>query len=178
MAVAGADVVVLGGNPINQRQGVENLPRITAELSAELGVPVITSTQAQQEALRALGATRVAAGHLAGPEHDERVARQIRAMGVACAGTISHGPVPLLRYATVGESTALDLGRELHRRFSEADALHFPNAHWPTVGAIETLERETGVAVSGAAQAIIWKALRTAGVHDRIEGFGRLLRDA
>jgi maleate cis-trans isomerase len=26
-------------------------------------------------------------------------------------------------------------------------------------------------------QAILWKALRTAGINDRIDGFGRLFRD-
>ena len=39
MGEAGADVVVLGGNPINQSRGVENLPRICADLAREIGRP-------------------------------------------------------------------------------------------------------------------------------------------
>ena len=37
MGEAGADVVVLGGNPVNQSRGIENLPKICAVLAAEGG---------------------------------------------------------------------------------------------------------------------------------------------
>jgi maleate isomerase len=52
-----------------------------------------------------------------------------------------------------------------------------PSPHWPTVGAIDPLERELGVNVMTALQAIVWHALRRVGVTDRIEGFGRLFRE-
>src|SRR5262249_54390129 len=51
MARAGADVVVLGGNPINQSRGVENLDEICAALAREIGTKVVTSTHAQTHAL-------------------------------------------------------------------------------------------------------------------------------
>ena len=44
MAHAGADVVVLGGNPVNQLLGVENLDAICAQLSREIGTRVVMST--------------------------------------------------------------------------------------------------------------------------------------
>ena len=44
------------------------------------------------------------------------------------------------------------------------------------IGAIEPLEREFGVNVVSALQAIVWDALRRVGVSDRIDGYGRLLR--
>src|SRR5689334_23527164 len=47
MAKGGADVVVLGGNPINQSRGVENLDEICASLAREIGTKVVTSTHAQ-----------------------------------------------------------------------------------------------------------------------------------
>jgi maleate isomerase len=49
--------------------------------------------------------------------------------------------------------------------------------HWPTAGAIEQLERELGINVMTAQQAIVWDALRRCGVSDPIPGFGRLLRE-
>src|SRR5215468_8137656 len=49
MARAGADVVVLGGNPINQSRGVENLDAICATLAQEIGTKVVTSTHAQTD---------------------------------------------------------------------------------------------------------------------------------
>jgi maleate cis-trans isomerase len=178
MGEAGADVVVLGGNPVNQSIGIANLPRLCDELTAEIGVPVVTSTLAQVEALRRLGARRIATAHMAGPEHDARAHRQIEAMGFESVGVLSGGAVPLLRYGTIDPDAALALGRELRRRFPDADCLHFPNAHWPVAFAIEPLERELGLPIMTSGQAIIWKALRTAGIDDRIDGFGRLLREA
>jgi maleate cis-trans isomerase len=45
------------------------------------------------------------------------------------------------------------------------------------IEAIDPLEREFGVSVMAASQACVWDALRLAGVNDRIEGYGRLLRE-
>ena len=45
------------------------------------------------------------------------------------------------------------------------------------VDAIEPLEREFGVSVMSSLQAIVWHALRLTGIDERIDGFGRLLRD-
>ncbi|MCZ6885978.1 MAG: hypothetical protein O7E53_06425, partial [Alphaproteobacteria bacterium] len=47
MASAGADVVVLGGNPINQSLGMENLGKVSSDLAREIGTKVVFSTQAQ-----------------------------------------------------------------------------------------------------------------------------------
>ena len=52
-----------------------------------------------------------------------------------------------------------------------------PSPHWPTLEAIEPLEREFGVNVMTAHQVIVWDALRRCGVDDRIEGCGRLFRE-
>ena len=177
MGEAGANVVILGGNPVNQRLGMENLPRICDELAAEIGAPVIASALAQRDALEVLGARKVATVHMSGPDHEERTHRQIRAMGFESVGVCSPEAHPLLHLGKIPETAALELAREAHRRWPEADCIHFANAHWPTAFAIEPVERELGVTVMASGQAVIWKALRTAGIDDRIEGFGRLLRE-
>jgi maleate cis-trans isomerase len=69
------------------------------------------------------------------------------------------------------------MGRALIRQYPQADSILFPSPHWPTMEAIEPIERELGVNVMTALQAAVWDALRRVGVDDRIEGFGRLLRD-
>jgi maleate isomerase len=176
MAAAGADVVILGGNPVNQSLGMENLPRICDELAAEIGVPVVASALAQREALQVLGARKVATVHMAGPDHDERANRQMRALGFDSVGSLSPGGHGLLAYGRISEDEALTLAREAKARWPEADCIHFANAHWPTAFAIEPVERELGVSVMASGQAVVWKALRVAGITEPIEGFGRLLR--
>ena len=44
---------------------------------------------------------------------------------------------------------------------------------WGVIEIIEPLERELGVKVITATQAIIWETLRRSGVTDRINGYGR-----
>jgi maleate cis-trans isomerase len=176
MARAGADVVVLGGNPVNQSQGVENLADICAKLSAEIGTKVVTSTQAQTEALAALGAKKVAQVHCYEPEDNARHAQSIRNMGVEAAGVIG------LDYADhqVGQipgELALATARQVKEENPEADCIHLASAHWAIAHAIDEIEAELGVSVMTSQQAIVWKALRTAGITEPITGFGRLLRE-
>ncbi len=177
MGAAGADVVVLGGNPVNQSRGIENLPKICDDLAREVGTKVIASTLAQKEAMEKLGVKKVATAHMAGPDHVERHHQQMRNMGVELVGVISPVKHPLMHYGKISENEALALARELKRRWPEADCIHFASAHWPTAFAIEPVEKELGVSVMTSQQAIVWKALRTAGIDDRIEGFGRLFRE-
>jgi maleate cis-trans isomerase len=176
MARCGADVVVLGGNPVNQAQGVENLGRICAELGREIGTKVVTSTQAQTEALKALGAKRVAQVHCYEAEDNDRHARSIRNMGVEPAGVIGLGYTDYDVGRILGE-TALTASRKVKAANPEADCIHLASAHWAIAHAIDAIEAELGVSVMTSQQAIVWKALRTAGIEDTIEGFGRLLRE-
>jgi maleate isomerase len=69
------------------------------------------------------------------------------------------------------------MGRKLMREHPDADSILLPSPHWPTADAIDALEREFGVNVMAAHQAIVWDALRCCGVDDRIAGFGRLFRE-
>ena len=68
-------------------------------------------------------------------------------------------------------------GRKLMREHPDADTILLPSPHWPTAFAIDPLEKEFGVNVMTAHQAIVWDALRRCGVNDRITGFGRLFRE-
>jgi maleate isomerase len=49
--------------------------------------------------------------------------------------------------------------------------------HYAVINTIEALEVEFDITVMTSLQAIVWNALRRCGVDDRIEGYGRLLRD-
>ena len=72
---------------------------------------------------------------------------------------------------------AFEISRQLKQDYPEADCIHLASAHWPTAHAIDRIESELGVSVMNSQQAIVWKALRTAGITEPIEGFGRLFRE-
>jgi maleate cis-trans isomerase len=48
----------------------------------------------------------------------------------------------------------------------------------PTVSTLEMLEQDLGKPVISAASAMMWQALRLAGVRQRVAGYGRLLASA
>jgi maleate isomerase len=176
MARAGANVVVLGGNPINQSRGVENLDEICSSLSREIGAKVVTSTHAQMHALRALGARKVATVQPFAPEMNARSETSMRNLGVEPAGTIACG-YTVEDLGRIPGDLAVTLARQVKREHPEADTIHHSCAHWATAHAIERIEQELDVDVMTSQQAIFWKALRTAGIADKIEGYGRLLRE-
>ena len=176
MARAGADVVVLGGNPINQSRGIENLDAICDGLSKEIGAKVITSTQSQMKALKALGARKVATLHPFVKELDEHHAHATARLGVESTGAVACGYAVESLGKVPGE-LALSLSREIMRLWPQTDTIHPSCAHWATAHAIDQIERELSVNVMTSQQAILWNALRTAGIDDRIDGYGRLLRE-
>ena len=173
MAKAGVDLIVLGGVPINLSRGYANADQMLKDLSAELGVKVTSSAAAQNKALAALGAKKMV------------IARPYAAQGgfqfaeygaPEVLGTYAQD-TPFGNISTLPHDIGVELGRQALRAFPDADTIMFPSPHWPVIDAIEPLEQELGVSVMSALQAIVWDALRMTGIDDRIEGFGRLLRE-
>lgn len=173
---AGADVIILGGAPTNISHGEENLKIALAELEHKFGIPVSSSAWAQGNALKAVGAKKVGSINPAVP----------REIGESPSGSIGdgmelvgrrHANAALEDYNRIPEEKALELGRDLVREHPEVDTLIYGCPHWATVGVIEPLEQEFGVNVVTALQAIVWEGLRKAGIDDKIDGYGRLLRE-
>ena len=176
MAAAGVDIVVLGGVPINLSRGPKNAEAIVHELEAELGVKVATSASAQAAAAGALGCRKVVVAQPYEQTQTDRIAGYARHFGCEVLGATGWGSA-FNQIGRIPRHAALEMGRKLKAAHPEADSLLLPSPHWPTAGVIEQLERELGVNVMTAQQAIVWDALRRCGVNDRIEGFGRLLRE-
>ena len=176
MAKSGADVVVLGGNPINLSLGVENLADLIAGLERKIGTRVITSTTSQINALQALGSSKIATVHPFTEAHAPRHEDSIRKFGFEPAGTIGAGS-ELRDLGRIPKATALDLARRVKDANPDADTIHFACAHWAVAEIIDAVEDELGVDVMTSHQAILWRALRTAGIDDAITGFGRLFRE-
>ncbi len=175
MAAAGCDLVMLGGVPINLSRGFENAQAMIDDLEAQLGVKVSTSQRAQTRAAKALGARKMVMAHPYAEGDTARIAGyphyDCEIVGAKAWGS------PFNQIGRIPRDAALRMGRELMRAHPDADTIIMPSPHWPTLEAIEPLEREFGVNVMTALQVIVWDALRQVGVNDKIEGCGRLFRD-
>ncbi len=169
------DLIMLGGVPINLSRG-GNADDLIREVERDTGVPVATSITAQVEALRTLGANRVAVGHPYTPDQDKMFAGYAEKYGFeksSVKGAGSTGP----ELGRMPRDAAFALCRSLLEADPGADTIWLPCPHWAVAEAIDPLEQVLGVNIVTALQAITWQALRRCKVNDRIEGFGRLLRD-
>lgn len=175
-ARAGADMVILGGVPTNLSRGHDSLADRLAALEQEIGIPVSSSATAQSNALHAVGAKRVGVIHPSNPGRDDFHEQQIIGEGLEPAGAIGAGS-RFEDYNRIPEHRAAELGRALKKAHPEADTLLYGCPHWAHTDAIEPLEQELGVNVITALQAIVWEGLRKCGIDDRIDGYGRLLRE-
>jgi maleate isomerase len=177
MARAGADLVVLGGLPINISRGDGTIGDLMAELTREVGVQVSSSAAAQVAAFKALGSRKVVTVHPFLPDQNPRHERTIRDFfGLDPVGVYAGGS-NLVELGKLTPAAALDWGRAALKAFPDVDTVYFGCPHWTVIDAIQPLEDEFGVAVMTSLQAIAWHSLRLTGVDDRIGGFGRLLRD-
>jgi maleate isomerase len=176
MAAVGVDIIVLGGVPINLSRGSDNAQNMVRDLEAELGVKVSTSASAQARAAKALGCKKVVVAQPYETTETDRIASYAKHFGCEVLGATGWGS-PFNQIGRIPKAAAFDMARKLMREHPDADSILMPSPHWPTAGAIEPLEREFGVTVMTALQAIVWDALRRCGVNDRIEGYGRLLRE-
>ncbi len=175
-AKAGADVIIMGGAPTNISHGKENLDEVLKAMSEQYGVPVSSSSIAQRNALRALGAKNVGSINPAVPRKIGNSASGSLEGGMKLVGR-QHANAKLEDYNRIPPEKALELGRALLREHPETDTIIYGCPHWATIEAIEPLEQEYGVNVVTALQAIIWEGMRLAGVDDKVQGYGRLFRD-
>jgi maleate isomerase len=176
MAAAGVDIVVLGGVPINLSRGYDNAEQMIRDLEAELKVRVSTSAAAQSRAAKALGCKKVVVAQPYAHSDTDRIAGYARHFGCEVLGATGWGS-DFNQIGRIPQNAAVELGRRLMREHPGADTILLPSPHWPTAGAIEPLEREFGVNVLTAQQAIVWDGLRRCGIEDRVQGYGRLLRE-
>jgi maleate isomerase len=177
MAEAGADLVLLGGLPINLSRGGGNLDELLKGLERQIGLPVTSSTTAQQKAYKALGSRKVGTVHPFKPDQNGRHERYLMEyFGLEPAGVYAGG-WDLKTLGKIPVECALEWGRALKKEHPEIDTFNFACPHWRVIDAIEPLELELKVNVMTSLQAIAWEAMRKAGIDDRIDGYGRLLRE-
>ena len=175
LAKAEVDIIVLGGVPLNLSLGLDKLEGLMADLGDELGIPVTSSLTSQVGALKAVGAERVAVAQPFETEH-EIYGEYLRHYGLDMVAQKGAG-LTVLDLATTDTETAKGLARDLMGMEGDIDTLYFPAPHWGVIGIIDELEKEHGVNVITAVQAILWNTLRKTGITEPITGFGRLLRE-
>jgi len=165
-------VVALAHTASSYASGFANEPALADRLSTMAGAPAVTAAGAVRAALEHLGVKRLALGTPYPPEISAQGKAYWQAAGFEIVGY--HRLDDVASIYTESEDRAYALARAADA--PGADAVLLSGTGLPTVGMLEILEQDLGKPVISSNQALLWRALRVAGVHSRIEGFGRLLR--
>jgi len=165
------DFVALSHTAVSYMNGFANEPALLERLSGLAGTRAVTAARAVSEALRHLGARRVA---IATP-YSEAIGVASQAYWQAAGFEIvaRRQLEGVVNIYDESEERALALGREAD--VPAAEAVLISGTGLPTVGIVERLERDLGKPVVTSQIATLWYALRSLGVTDPVRGYGRLL---
>ena len=165
------DVMVLAHTASSYTLGRAAEIELVQRLQARFRTPFVTAFGSVVAALNVLGAKRIALG---APYAEAMILKGKALLHEHGFEVVSHGG--LQNVTNIFDETperAYRLGRAVDR--PEAEAVFLSGLGMPTIPILETLEQDLGKPVISAASAMMWKALRTAGVRERVAGYGRLL---
>lgn len=149
------------------------------EIAGAVDRPTVTTMGSVLEAFRALGVKSIAVGSPYTDDINEAERRYFERQGLTV--TADEG-VRLFEAQKRGRHMNLvpnDEVEKLAERIDSpaAEAVFLSCSDLATLDTIERLESRLGKPVVSSAQATFWGALRAAGIDDKIEGCGRLLRE-
>jgi len=175
LADAEVDVIALPATAPSSRRGAGGDQELIKLIRDASGKPATTASTAMLEALTLLGVRRLVIGAPWSETVNKSVAAFLTANGYQVLDHQQLGHVDNLEVGRLDESTAYEMGRRVDR--PDAEIVMLACGNWRTMGAIDRLERELGKPVISTNLVTLWSALRLCGGVDRIEGYGRLLRD-
>jgi maleate isomerase len=168
------DAIVQAGVPPIVMKGWGFEDELRGRVAQLTDVPFASDVGCSIAAMQALGMNRI--GLLASEHYHRGFAEYVRHAGIdtiAFRDTPPEGQEPSALPLSVPYRSAV----ALHRSAADIDGIWIPIASRPSVGAIEAIERDTGIPVVTSAQAMMWQALRMVGVATSdVVGFGRLFQ--
>ncbi len=168
-------VIIVTGTPPITKLGFEADKEIIKKVERLTGKPTSTGPTVEVDALRSLGLKRIAlvspfteALNLHLKSYFEYCGFEIvvtKGLNITKNANLTKQPFHQ-SYITAKEAFLESKGK--------VDGILITCPRWPTVRSIAPLERDLGVPVVTAAQAIVWKALTLLNIREIKPGFGRL----
>ena len=171
LAAVNPAVVVLAFTAASYVNGFAGEQALADRIAALTGTRALTAAQTILAALSHLGVRKLALG-TPYPEPISALGRDYwKAAGFDVVGY--HRLADVDNIYDESEERAYRLAREAD--VPDADAVLLSGTGLPTVGVLDILERDLCKPVVSSNQAMLWRALRLAGVRESVAGFGRLL---
>jgi maleate cis-trans isomerase len=146
----------------------------TQRMSKAAGVPAITSAQAIGQAVRALGARRIALVSPYSQPVIERAKHYYESKyGLEVVALEGFAATDSYLIGKLGPENARDAFARINR--PEIEILVVPGGNFPTMSFVSAWEQEFGKPVITTNQGALWAMMRIMGVRDPLPGLGRLL---
>ena len=171
LAMVKPDVIVMAHTAMSYALGKEGEADLVARLEKASGIPFITAFGSALSALSSLEVLRIALGTpydlqatLKGKEHFEAHGVTVSGYGNLENVVNIYDETPERAYRLARQVDVLD-----------AQAIFLSGVGMPTLPVLEMIERDLGKPAISSSSAMMWHALRVAGVKEPIPGYGKLL---
>lgn len=171
LALVKPSVIVMGHTASSYTLGREAEKALVERIRKKHGIPFLTAFGSVLVALEKLGVKRVALGApyaresaLKGKAYLEQHGLEVPGFGVLDNVSNIYDETPQRAY---------ELGRKVDTK--DAQAIFLTGVGMPTIDILQKLENDSGKPAISSSSAMMWHALRTVGVQEKIAGYGRLL---
>ena len=171
LAAVKPDIITVAHTATSYYLGREREAALLARLAAASDAPVVTAFGAVAAALERLGVRRIAYGAPYSAETTAQGRAHLEAHGFTVVRAEN-----LTGVTNIYDETA-ERAYRLARSIDDesAEAVFLTGTGMPTLPVLEMLESDLGKPVISSASAMMWHALRSCGVRQKIAGYGRLL---
>jgi maleate isomerase len=171
LAMTSPQVIVLAHTATSYTLGREAEADLVRRQETATGTRFVTAFGCVLEALNRLGVRRIAYATPYGADLTERGRAHLMLHGFDVVGVARLEGVRNIYEETA--ERAYTVGRQANR--PEAEAIFLSGTGMPTLVMLQVLENDLGKPVISASSAMMWNALRIAGVNSLRPGYGRLL---
>jgi maleate isomerase len=170
----GVDFIVHGGGPLVVARGEGFDEIVIGDIESASGVRATTGVRAAMEALRHVGARRIAIASPYPERHNRAMADYLARHGFAIAGAAGMD-VPFKRLQGVAPADIRAFAENVLRRSGACEALYLPCPQWQASQIVDAMERDIGIPVVAYTHASFFVAFKALSIKDPIAGHGRLL---
>jgi maleate isomerase len=171
LAMVSPSVIVMAHTATSYTLGEAREAALVKEMEAISKARFITAFGSVLAAFSVLGVRRIA---YATPYSADMTAQGKQHLEKCGISVVSSGHLSNVRNIYEENSErAYAIARQVDH--PDAQAIFLSGVGMPTLDALQPLEEDTGKPVISAASAMMWHALRTAGVNGAIGGYGKLL---
>jgi maleate isomerase len=153
--------------------GFEKDQALCARITEATGIPATTSVLALNELLAAQGARTLGLVSPYVEDVQRRIVGNYAGIGIDCVAERHLDLTVNFAFSEVEPDTLRRMLREVAQQRPDAITIMCTNLHGAQL--VEEMERELGIPIYDSVAAVVWRALKTAGVDPRaVRGWGRL----